>query len=201
MHRALGKIAFGRRRPIELGDASSVCERIDKGREIGLGALAKTVALAGVKRFRERSRKHHLLNAKARIDGFEFLGQEPGQPGSVAKRLGCPSADRLNDVIDPIKEEIEAARAKTLAFQQAAERCHKLSRVAGKRLRRADRLGKGTVHMDEFWWEDWSFLRAGTDYAIFGILVAVQSESTRIPVVLLVIASWFALAAHIIIVR
>lgn len=53
----------------------------------------------------------------------------------------------------------------------------------------------------EFWWEDWSFLRAASGYAVFGTLIAVESESHRVPVVLLVAASWLALAAHIIVLR
>lgn len=53
----------------------------------------------------------------------------------------------------------------------------------------------------EFWWEDWSFLRAAADYAVFGTLIAVESESARVPVAVLVIASWLALAAHIVVVR
>jgi hypothetical protein len=53
----------------------------------------------------------------------------------------------------------------------------------------------------EFWWEDWAFLRAASDYAVLGTLVAVESESFRVPVALLVIASWFALAVHIIVFR
>ena len=49
----------------------------------------------------------------------------------------------------------------------------------------------------EFWWEDWSFLRAASDYAVFGILIGVESESARLPVSLLVMVSWVALAAHL----
>ena len=53
----------------------------------------------------------------------------------------------------------------------------------------------------EFWWEDWAFLRAASDYAVLGTLIAVESESFRAPVALLVMASWLALAAHIIVFR
>ena len=53
----------------------------------------------------------------------------------------------------------------------------------------------------EFWWEDWSFLRAASDYAVFGTLIAIESDSLRAPVTLLVIGSWLALAIHIIVLR
>ncbi|HXH38700.1 MAG TPA: hypothetical protein VNN08_08735 [Thermoanaerobaculia bacterium] len=53
----------------------------------------------------------------------------------------------------------------------------------------------------EFWREDWSFLRAASDYAVFGTLIAVESEALRVPVALLVVASWLALAGHIIVLR
>ena len=46
----------------------------------------------------------------------------------------------------------------------------------------------------EFWWEDWSFLRAASDYGVFGTLIAAESDSFRVPVTLLVMISWFALA-------
>jgi len=45
----------------------------------------------------------------------------------------------------------------------------------------------------EFWWEDWSFLRAASDYGVFGTLIAVESDSFRVPVTLLVMMSWLAL--------
>lgn len=53
----------------------------------------------------------------------------------------------------------------------------------------------------EFWWEDWAFLRAASDYAVLGTLIAADSESLRIPVVLLVMAGWLGLAVHIIVWR
>ena len=53
----------------------------------------------------------------------------------------------------------------------------------------------------EFWWEDWAFLRAAADYAVFGTLIAVESESTRVAATLLVMASWLALAVHIVLFR
>jgi hypothetical protein len=46
----------------------------------------------------------------------------------------------------------------------------------------------------EFWWEDWSFLRAASDYAVFGTLIAVESDSLRVPAAVLIMASWLALA-------
>jgi hypothetical protein len=46
----------------------------------------------------------------------------------------------------------------------------------------------------EFWWEDWSFLRAASDFGVFGTLIAAESDSFRAPVTLLVMISWFALA-------
>jgi hypothetical protein len=45
----------------------------------------------------------------------------------------------------------------------------------------------------EFWWEDWSFLRAASDYAVFGTLIAVESDSLRVPVMVLMMMSWLAL--------
>jgi hypothetical protein len=53
----------------------------------------------------------------------------------------------------------------------------------------------------EFWWEDWAFLRAASDYAVFGSLIAVESQSFRVPVTLLVMVSWLGLAIHIIVFR
>ncbi len=53
----------------------------------------------------------------------------------------------------------------------------------------------------EFWWEDWSFLRAASDYAVFGALIAVESDSLRVPMSLLMMASWLALAMHLIALR
>ncbi len=49
----------------------------------------------------------------------------------------------------------------------------------------------------EFWWEDWSFLRAATDFAILGTIVAVESDRWRLPVTLLVLASWLTMAVHL----
>jgi hypothetical protein len=49
----------------------------------------------------------------------------------------------------------------------------------------------------DFWWEDWSFLRAGTDYAVLGTIIALESDRWRVPVTLLVVASWLAMAAHL----
>jgi hypothetical protein len=53
----------------------------------------------------------------------------------------------------------------------------------------------------EFWWEDWSFLRAAADFGVLGTLIAVESESLRVPMSLIVMVSWLALAAHIVVLR
>src|SRR5262245_30683179 len=151
LYRAFGQIALGGRCPVEVCYAWAIDERIDKGREIGFWVSAKIATLAGSKWLGERGGKHHFFDAKLRINNFELLAQEPCQPGGVAQRLGRPGADRFNAPIDPVKEQIEAARPKTSALQRFAKQFHKLCRVAGTCLRCADRVGTGLVHMKEFW--------------------------------------------------
>lgn len=178
MHRAFRKIALGGGRPVKPGDARPVDERIDKGREIRLCVLAKTAALARGKRPGERGRKHHFFDAKTRIDGLELLGQEFCEPGGVAQRLGGADADRLDALIDPVKKEIEAARPKASALQRFAERCGKFCRMAGKRLRRADRFGKGAANMDVFGRADWP-QRLGK--AAKGLIETAQRRLAKAP--------------------
>jgi hypothetical protein len=49
----------------------------------------------------------------------------------------------------------------------------------------------------EFWWEDWSFLRAATGYGVFGTLIAAESPRWSMVMSALVGCSSLALAAHL----
>ena len=49
----------------------------------------------------------------------------------------------------------------------------------------------------EFWWEDWSFLRAATGYGVFGTLIAAESPRWSVVMSALVGCSSLALAVHL----
>jgi hypothetical protein len=58
--------------------------------------------------------------------------------------------------------------------------------------------------LDEgFWIEDWSFMRAATEFWVFAALLGATSSRTwiRITVVSITIVTWCALAAHVLIIR
>jgi hypothetical protein len=59
----------------------------------------------------------HVLDAEAGIDRIELCGEQPGEMARVAARPGGAEADMLDPAVDPVKAEIEAARADALARQ------------------------------------------------------------------------------------
>ena len=49
----------------------------------------------------------------------------------------------------------------------------------------------------EFWWEDWSFLRAATGYGVFGTLIAAESPRWSMLMSAFVGCASLALAVHL----
>jgi hypothetical protein len=54
---------------------------------------------------------------------------------------------------------------------------------------------------NEFWWEDWGFLRVAVEFAVFGGLIAIASTRWRIAAQSLLAGGWLALAYDLLIFR
>ena len=102
----------------------------------------------------------------------------------------------------PASGEREFSNARTLAPPQRGEGGAK-RRVRGLWLAWLLYLPLLAVLDEGFWVEDWSFMRAATEFWVFaGLLGATSSRRPiRIAVVSVTIATWCALAAHVLIIR
>lgn len=87
MTRAFGDIACHRCEAVEPCRTHAIGERIDQARHIGFRFLnERGPSLFGVQWLGQSGGERHQLNAKARINGFDALAQEFGEPFDVAHR-------------------------------------------------------------------------------------------------------------------
>ena len=91
-------------------------------------------------------RQDHVLDAEPGIDRLQLRRQQAGEMAGVAARPGGADADMLDPAVDPVKGEVEAAGARSLARQprrqilrQPLDRADEIGRVG-------DRLGKAEAH-------------------------------------------------------
>ena len=100
-------------------------------------------------RLGERGGKGHDLDAEAGSDGFDLVAEQPRQTLHVAHGLRRSDPDRLDTVVDPVKQQIETPCAEAFGFERLAELDDKLPRIAGDGFGGADRLGEAAANLDE----------------------------------------------------
>jgi hypothetical protein len=66
-----------------------------------------------------RRGQQHLLDPKARIDVFQLLAEELGQPLGVARRGGHADAGGLDAIVDPEEPGVQAPGAEAGRLQAA----------------------------------------------------------------------------------
>ena len=91
----------------------------------------------------------HQLDPEPGIDRLQPVAQQPGKPFGLAHWPGRTGTDRFDPVVDAVKQKIEAANPLPFGFQDHAKGLHQLARVAGERLGRTDRFGKGTADLQQ----------------------------------------------------
>ena len=112
--RTLGNIALDRRKPEHALIAEPHAQRIDKLADIDFGACFRHVRsdrLTLGQRLDPRGGQHCSLDPEAGLDQHEALREKLRQMLRVPVRLRCADADGLRDIIDPLKNHIEPARA------------------------------------------------------------------------------------------
>src|ERR1019366_2833034 len=67
----------------------------------------------------------------------------------VAHRQRRSDPERLDTVVDPVKEQIETPCAEAFGFERLAELQEELGRIAGDGFGGADRLGEAAANLDE----------------------------------------------------
>jgi len=93
--------------------------------------------------------KGHDLDAETGSDGFNPVAEQPRQTLYVAHRQRRSNPDRLDTIVDPVKEQIETPCPEPFGFERLAELHDELGRIAGDGFRGADRLGEAAANLDE----------------------------------------------------
>ena len=115
---AFRHVAGHRGDAIELLLADAIGERVDQAGDVGLRFLRQRGdRLLRRQRLGERGGKGHDLDAEAGIDGFDLVAEQPRQTLHVAHRQRRSDPDRLDAVVDPVKEQDRGAGRRGLWLQ------------------------------------------------------------------------------------
>jgi hypothetical protein len=119
-HRTFRHVAGNRRETIKPLVADAIGQRVDQAGNVGLRFFRqRRNHLPWRQRLGERRGEPHDLDAKARIDRFDFVAEQAGQSPHIAHGQSCADPDRFEAVVDPVKKQIEPFRAEALGLTRA----------------------------------------------------------------------------------
>src|ERR1700722_2074015 len=123
-HRAFRHVASHRRRTIEVLLPNPVGEQVDQPGDVGLRLVDQAGRHLLWRQWLGHSRREtHNLDAEARINGLDLVGEQTGHALDVSQWQAGPDAYGLRATIDAVADQIETTGAQAFLLQDVANLC------------------------------------------------------------------------------